>query len=135
MERREGGGRGEREKGRRREGEGIDLLNPRIAIILFNAPLISSKINVTVVAKPVGSMIICLFATSAPSSVVVDSKEKARLMVGGEAGRDTMAAVASTTRVLMEAMAAVKVLLALALAAGSFFLVKAVAVESRGKEC
>ncbi len=80
--------------------------------------------------------IICLFASA--SSSVVDSKAKARLLVGGEepaAGREIMDAVVSTTRVLMEAMAAAKVLLALALAAGSFFLVKAEAVESRGEEC
>ena len=45
-----------------------------------------------------------------------------------------MEAVASTTRVLMEAIAAVKVLPALAFSAGFFFLLRAAAVESNGKQ-
>ena len=95
-----------------------------MAMMLFNAPPISSSTRVNVPARPVGSAgFTCLSAM-----VLVDSN--ARLVIG-EPARPLISEVVSTTSLLIEAMAAVNVLPALALFSGDFFLLKAAAVESK----
>lgn len=100
-----------------------NLLNPKMAMMLFNAPPISSSTLVNVPARPVGSAgFTCLSAMA-----LVDSNAR---LVTGETASPLMSEVVSTTSLLMEAMAAVNVLAALALFSGDFFLLKAAAVES-----
>lgn len=113
-----------------------NLLNPKIAMILFKAPPTSRRISVNVVARPVGSRGLSCLSSKALLLPLEDSRGARLVTTAGDPGRDSIEVVVCTTRLLMEAMAAVKVLPALALLAGSFFFVKAEAVESseRGKK-
>lgn len=120
---------GEKKKEERRKKK-INIPSPKTAMILFNAPPTSRRIKVSVVARPVGSAGFSWRFASASSSA--DDGSRARFSVAEE-GRDFTDAVVSTTRALMEAMAAVKVLPALTSSTGDDSLLKAAAVESRGR--
>lgn len=93
--------------------------------MLFNAPPISSITAASSAAKPVGSVgVACLFIKA-----LAAARERLVLGVSGSA---SMEVVASRTRVLMEAMAEVKVSPAVALSAAVESAVREAAVESDG---
>ena len=96
-------------------------------MILFNAPPISSIISASSAAKPVGSA----------GSVCRSMRERERLDVEvvSSAGSASIALVASTTRVLIDAIAEVKVSAAVLLSLAEDVDVRVEAVESGTEIC
>ena len=103
-----------------------DILNPKVAMMLFNAPPISSIISANSAAKPVGSVV----CRSVREMERLDAEA-----VSLAAGRASIALVASTTRVLIEAMAEVNVSAAVLLSDAEDVDVMVEAVESGIENC